>query len=42
MICQEHLDRHACEGEAFLRQIVIGDESWVYRYEPESKRQSMQ
>jgi len=41
-ICQEHLDRHACEGDAFLHQIVTGDESWVYHYEPESKIQSMQ
>jgi hypothetical protein len=41
-ICQEHLDRHAREGDAFLHRIVTGDESWVYHYEPESKRQSMQ
>jgi len=41
-IRQEHLDRHACEGDAFLHRIVTGDESWVYHYEPESKRQSMQ
>jgi len=42
MICQERLDHHAREGDAFLHQIVTGDESWVYHYEPESKRQSMQ
>ena len=41
-ICQEHLDRHAREGDAFLHRIATGDESWVYHYEPESKRQSMQ
>ena len=41
-ICQEHLDHHAREGDAFLHQIVTGDKSWVYHYEPESKRQSMQ
>jgi len=40
-IYQEHLDPHACEGDAFLHRIVTGDESWVYHYEPESKRQSM-
>ena len=40
-ICQEHLDHHACEGDVFLHRIVTGDESWVYHYEPESKRQSM-
>jgi len=42
MICQEHLDHHACEGDAFLHRIVTGDESWVYHYEPKSKRQLMQ
>ena len=42
MICQEHLDHHACEGDTFLPQIVTGNESWMYHYEPESKRQSMQ
>jgi len=41
-ICQEHLDHHAREGDAFLHRKVTGDESWVYHYEPESKRQSMQ
>ena len=41
-ICQEHMDSHALEGDAFLHQIVTGDESWVYHYEPESKRQSTQ
>jgi hypothetical protein len=29
-ICQEHLARHALEGDAFLHRIVTGDESWVY------------
>jgi len=41
-ICQEHLDSHACEGDVFLHSIVTGDESWVYHYEPESERQSIQ
>jgi len=41
-ICQEHLDCHAREGDAFLQWNVTGDESWVYHYEPESNRQSMQ
>ena len=41
-ICQEHLDRHAHEGDVLLHRIVTGDESWVYHYEPESKRQSIQ
>jgi len=40
-IFQEHLDRHAREGDALLHRIVTGDESWVYHYEPESKRQLM-
>jgi len=37
-ICQEHLDHYAREGDAVLHQTVTGDESWVYHYEPESKR----
>jgi hypothetical protein len=41
-ICQEHLDHHAREGDAFLHHAVTGDKSWVYHYEPESKKQSMQ
>jgi histone-lysine N-methyltransferase SETMAR len=41
-ICQQHLDHHVREGDAFLHQIVTEDESWVYHYEQESKRQSMQ
>jgi hypothetical protein len=42
MICQEHLDHNAGEGGAFLHLIVTGDESWVYHYEPDSKRHSTQ
>ena len=29
-ICQEHLDSHAYERDAFLHRIVTGDESWVF------------
>ena len=28
--CQEHLDRHAGQGDAFLHLIATGEESWVY------------
>ena len=42
MICQEHLDHHAHEGDDFLHRTVTRDESWVYHYDPESERQSMQ
>ena len=41
-ICQRLLDRHANEGEAFLTRIATGDETWVHRFAPESKRQSME
>jgi histone-lysine N-methyltransferase SETMAR len=41
-IFQEHLDRHARKGDAFLHRIVTGDVFWVHHYEQESKRQSMQ
>lgn len=30
------------EGESLLHRVVTGDETWVYHYRPESKRQSMQ
>ena len=36
------LNRYNNEGENFLRRIVTGDEIWVYHYEPESKRQSLE
>ena len=41
-ICRELLQRHADEGDAFLDNIVTGDETWCHHYEPESKRQSME
>jgi len=41
-ICQHLLDRYKNEGEEFLSRIVTRDETWVHRYEPESKRQSME
>jgi hypothetical protein len=28
--------------EAFLSQIVTGDETWIHHFEPETKRQSME
>lgn len=40
-ISQRHLERYENEGEDFLERIVIGDETWVHHFEPESKRQSM-
>ena len=41
-ICRELLQRHADEGDAFLDNIVTGDETWCHHYEPESKRQLME
>jgi hypothetical protein len=40
----QHLLRYeyADEGEDVLNGIVIGDESWVHHYQPESKRASVQ
>jgi len=32
----------SCEDVQFLKNIVTGDESWVYRYDPETKQQSSQ
>jgi len=30
---------HSCEDVQFLKNIVTGDEPWVYGYEPETKQQ---
>jgi hypothetical protein len=38
-ICQELLD-HATEDEDFLTRIITGNETWVYRYNVETKTQS--
>ena len=32
----------SCEDVQFLKNIVTGDESWVYVYDPETKQQSSQ
>jgi len=32
----------ASDDETFLSRIITGDESWVYSYDPETKRQSSQ
>jgi len=32
----------ATDDETFLSMVITGDESWVYVYEPETKRQSFQ
>jgi hypothetical protein len=29
----------SCEDVQFLKNIVTGDESWIYRYDPETKQQ---
>jgi hypothetical protein len=41
-ICSELLEHFGAEGEAFLSQIVTGDETWAHQYKPETKRQSME
>ena len=33
---------HSCEDEQFCKNIVTGDKSWVYRYDPETKQQTSQ
>ena len=30
---------HSCEDVEFLKNIVTGDESWLYEYDPETKQQ---
>lgn len=38
-ICQELLDRLTTEP-TFLNRVITGDETWIFEYDPESKRQS--
>ena len=40
MASRASLRRYKKEGDAFLSRIVTTDETWVFHYEPESKRQS--
>ena len=40
-ICQKHLDRYGNERDIFLDRIIIGEETLVHHYKPESKRQSI-
>ena len=38
----ELLDRYEMDPKGFERRIVTGDECWVYLYDPETKRNSME
>ena len=38
-VCTE-LHQLASDNEMFLSRVITGDESWVYGYDPETKRQS--
>ena len=38
-ICQE-LHQCALDDPSFMSRVITGDESWVYGYDPETKRQS--
>ncbi|XP_075217801.1 histone-lysine N-methyltransferase SETMAR-like [Lycorma delicatula] len=40
-ISQKLLKRYEDEEDSFLKRIVTVDETWVYHFEPESKRQSL-
>ena len=42
MASRASLLRYRKEGDAFLSRIVTTDETWVFHYEPESKRRSAQ
>jgi len=41
VVCTE-LRQLASDDETFLSRVITGDESWVYGYDPETKRQSSQ
>ena len=40
--CQELLVRYSAEGNDFLFRIITGDEAFLYYYEPESKKLSIE
>ena len=42
MASRASLRRYRKEGDVFLSRIVTTDETWVFHYEPESKRRSME
>nr|CAH7733389.1 unnamed protein product [Callosobruchus chinensis] len=41
-ICKDMISRIEEEGEDWMSNVITGDESWVFQYDPETKRQSMQ
>lgn len=41
-ISQENLELMRNDFDKFKNRIVTGDETWIYHYDPESKRQSME
>ncbi len=41
-ICNDLLSRIESNGRDWLQNVVTGDESWIFEYDPETRRQSMQ
>lgn len=41
-ICEDFLERIQSEGRDWMNSIITADESWVYQYDPETRRQSKQ
>nr|CAH7749887.1 unnamed protein product [Callosobruchus chinensis] len=41
-ICKDMISRIEEEGEDWMSNVITGDESWVFQYDPKTKRQSMQ
>ncbi|XP_060520797.1 histone-lysine N-methyltransferase SETMAR-like [Cylas formicarius] len=41
-ICEDMISRIEEEGEDWMSNVITRDESWVFQYDPETKRQSMQ
>ena len=39
--CEDMLEKIKDDPD-ILRQIITGDETWVFQYDPETKRQSIQ
>ena len=41
-ICEDLINRIQTEGRDWMKYIVTGDETWIFEYDPETRRQSQQ
>jgi hypothetical protein len=41
-VCQSLLNYYHQEGDISLRRIITGDKTWIHKYMPETKRQTLE